>query len=392
MTSFKPEADSRARVLLVDPLFHPKGGGAAVTFWAIEALSQAFQLTVLAWGDVELEIGNRLHGTTIKRDAFILRRPPRLYRWAGESLNWVDPSPWSVQRWAFMMNWANSIAPGYDAVVSTNGEMGLQVPAIQYIHYPYIGEAMQRSDAGTSARRRPWQVISGFEQERVKRNRTLANSDWTGAEYSRLYAAPSHTVYPPVPGHFPDIPWQDREDGFVCVGRFNGDKRLDQVIDTVAAMREHFPGIHLHLVGVAMPEEPGGAEYYEHLQQRAADHSDWLYLEENLTRKELVDLVSRHRYGIHAKLDEHFGIAVAELVKAGCITFTHRSGGQVEIVADERLLFDDTEEAVKRILAAITSPAEVSALRAHLQRQAGLFSAERFMDELTGHVRQFLAT
>ena len=144
-------------------------------FWAMQALIREFELTVLAWGDIDLEQGNHLAGTHISRDDFQQVRPPHSYWWLGEILNWVDPSPWSVQRWAFLMRWADRIAPTYDAVLSTNGEMGLSTPVMQYIHYPYIGEAVQILGDASFKRYRPWRLISGFGFDKVRKKNEIVN-------------------------------------------------------------------------------------------------------------------------------------------------------------------------------------------------------------------------
>lgn len=392
MANSEPGQHQRPHVLLIDPLFTVKGGGAAVTFWAMQALKEEFHLTVLAWRDFDLEEGNRLFGTTIAREDFVLQNPPGVFRGLGEMLYRIDPSPWSIQRWALLLRWAGQIVSQYDAALCTNGEISLPRPVIQYIHYPYIGEAEHKRGPQASRKRRPWQLISRFDFARVKENHTLVNSDWTGAVHRSYFGGSTHTLYPPVPGSFPQRPWEQREDGFVCVGRLNGDKNLDRVIDMVQAVRAKHPAFHLHLIGLPMFDEDGGAEYYEYVRRCAAEHSDWLFLEEALSRDELLELLSRHRYGVHAKQDEHFGIAVAELVKAGCITFAHRSGGQMEIVADQRLLYDDQQDMVRRVLSVIESPVDCSELRPHLKKQAELFSAERFTRELTAHVREVLSS
>ncbi len=358
-----------------------------MAFWALEGLKRSYDVSLLAWGAVDFEEGNRLFGTALHRDDFRLLTPPALVRWGGDLASRLDVDPWSIQRWALLMRVARRLAPRFDAVLTTNGEVVFGVPGIQYVHYPYIAEAARRRGWGA---RRPWETIAGFRHNSVPENRTLVNSDWTGNVYRTYYRGPTYTVYPPVPGVFPDVPWEAREDGFVCVGRFNGDKRHDLIIDAVAAVRERHPHVHLHLVGTPMPEEHGGAAYYDRLRRRVSENAGWLRIDESLAREAMLDLLSRHRYGIHAKQDEHFGIGVAEMVKAGCITFTHRSGGQVEVVGDERLLYDDAADAARRVLRVIERPDEQRDLRDHLQGQADLFSAQRFMDDLCGQVEAFL--
>jgi hypothetical protein len=80
---------------------------------------------------------------------------------------------------------------------------------------------------------------------------------------------------------------------------------------------------------------------------------------------------------------EHFGIAVAEMVKAGCIVFTPNSGGQVEIVGkDDRLTYDSDEQAVEKITAVLGDASRQRTLVEHLAGCASCFSADRFVREI----------
>ncbi len=382
-------AMTRKRLLLVDPLFHSKGGGPAVTFWALEALKHEYDVTVLTWREVDIEAGNYWFGTKLKPDEFRVETPLVPVRWLGELLDSVDKDPFSIQRWSLLMRTARHIAHRFDVVMTTNGEADFGVPSIQYIHFPYLangaGDLKDRR-----LRRRPWQLISGFTFAGMKVNHALANSDWTSKMYESRYGVAARTLYPPVPGDFEQRPWEDREEGFVCIGRYNGDKRIELVIEILAAVRRRRPEVHLHLVGAPMPEEPGGIEFYQRLRRLVAQNSDWISLDEGISRDALRDLLVRHRYGIHAKVDEHFGIGVAELVRAGCVTFTHRSGGQMEIVNHNRLLFVDKADAVERILAVLEQPELERELQGHMARQAQLFSTEHFAEGLRQHVATFL--
>ena len=114
-------------------------------------------------------------------------------------------------------------------------------------------------------------------------------------------------------------------------------------------------------------------------------------LHENISRAALVDLVSRQRYGIHGMLEEHFGMAPAELVRAGCLVWVHDAGGQVEIVDDPRLTYGSVEDAVAKIVATIRDPHETATLRKHLAGRGALFSTERFMREVRAAVEEAAA-
>jgi glycosyltransferase involved in cell wall biosynthesis len=81
-------------------------------------------------------------------------------------------------------------------------------------------------------------------------------------------------------------------------------------------------------------------------------------------------------------LEEHFGMAPAELVRAGCLVWVHDGGGQVEIVDDPRLVYGSVEDAVAKIVATLRDPHEIATLRKHLAARGARFSAERFMREV----------
>jgi glycosyltransferase involved in cell wall biosynthesis len=104
----------------------------------------------------------------------------------------------------------------------------------------------------------------------------------------------------------------------------------------------------------------------------------------------LTSLVARQRYGLHAQVGEHFGIAPAELVRAGCITFVARPGGPVEIVGHEAdLTFSSPTDAVDTIDRVLGDRMRLQRLRAHLGSRREVFTEERFMREIRNVVEEF---
>ena len=97
------------------------------------------------------------------------------------------------------------------------------------------------------------------------------------------------------------------------------------------------------------------------------------------------------RYGIHGMREEHFGMAPAEMVRAGCIVWVPDGGGQVEIVGDARLTYGSIEEGVAKITRTLGDAEEQTRLRQHLAARAPLFSAERFMQQVRAAVAEAAA-
>ena len=80
------------------------------------------------------------------------------------------------------------------------------------------------------------------------------------------------------------------------------------------------------------------------------------------------------------------------MIKGGCITFTHRTGGQAEIIGDEeRLKYSSDAEALKKIEVVLNNPREQADLIQYLDDRKNLFSTERFMKETREIVKQFIA-
>ncbi|MGH7808619.1 MAG: glycosyltransferase, partial [Thermodesulfobacteriota bacterium] len=134
-------------------------------------------------------------------------------------------------------------------------------------------------------------------------------------------------------------------------------------------------------------------DYYNRIKASVQANSSWIYLHEYISRKELLQLVSKHRYGIHAHQEEHFGIAVAEMVRAGCIPFVPIDGGPVEIVGgDTRLIYGTEEEAVDKIIRVMNNPDEQISILSYLDSRKKLFSTEKFMNQIREIVRRFQET
>ena len=196
----------------------------------------------------------------------------------------------------------------------------------------------------------------------------------------------SRVQFPPVPGSFPAIPWNDKEDGFVCVGRVVPEKRLDEVIHILRQVRRASASIFTSISWAVLTAHPMRSR----IRQLASRHSNWVHAEGLVTGQAKRELMARHKFGINGCRREAFGIAVAEQVKAGCIAFVPNGGGQTEIVNHPMLTFTDEDDAVKRIQTVLSSPALQEDLRLHLAGQAQELSSGKFMSTVRQLVAEFL--
>ena len=383
------EKDARVRVLLVQRSIAPPGGGNLVAAWILESLRDEHEVTLLAWDTPDLAACNRMFGTSLRHGDFDLHLAAPLTRRIGA----LTPIPLALVKHGLLLRQARRLAPGYDLPITADNEADFGRRGIQYIHYPKLDLERPAVDLrwyhGSRALRvlyhRIGRAVGGITADGVRRNLTLVNSEFTAARIRALHGIEPVVLHPPVPGAFPAVPWEKRDDGFVMIGRISPEKRIEDGVEILRRVRARGAAVRLHVVGT--DDDPA---YTARIRRLAAANAAWITLHENLARADLVALLARQRYGIHAMEGEHFGIAVAEMVRAGCIVFVPRRGGPIEIVGDDdRLLFSSLDEAAERVIATLRDPERQSALRAHLAERAEQFSAAHFVTRMREIVRAF---
>jgi len=388
--------EHRDRLLFISQELVPYGGGAAVACWMLQAVAEAgYEIVLLCWEKPDFEAVDKRFATSLLKHHFETRLPSRFERWMIDRI----PDNSSMQRANYLLRLAKRMRNGFDAVVSCCSlESDVGEPAIEYIHYPYLASRSQvlAGDCDAPWRQkiaeiragqlRPWMIISGYSFDRMRANLHLTNSYWTRDEITRDCAMESEVVYPPAPGDYSPVDWDEREIGFITIGMFEPGKRFDWIIDTLEQVRRVEPRIQLHICGSrAWPD------YLALLEDMARKHGSWVKIHIGLSNRELIDLACKQKYGIHSKIDEHFGIAPAQIARAGCIPFVHNSGGQVEIVDnDPRLCYSTREDAVTKILAVLGNPAMQEELRQSVHRRSDQFSVETFVSSIQTQVASFI--
>jgi glycosyltransferase involved in cell wall biosynthesis len=213
----------------------------------------------------------------------------------------------------------------------------------------------------------------------------VANSQWTAAKLEEFHGIRSRVVYPPVAGHFENNGNERRVGDFVCIGRISPEKRVERMIEIISAVRSRGHDVRLRIVG-----QIDSSRYAKSISALAARNSNWVVLEGKVVGSAKERLMAECRYGIHGREGEAFGIGVAEMVKAGCITFAPAEGGPAEILTHEALLYHGHEDAVGKIISVLASESLRTELINHLRLQAERFSPQRFMSGLRAAVEEFL--
>lgn len=389
------------RVLLVQPSLQPPGGGNGVAAWVLQALVPDHDVTVLSWRPVEIEPINRFFGTQLERDQFASIVVPWSWRVIPDHL----PVPATLIKLSLLMRYTRQVSAGFDVVFGVFNETDYGRKGIQYVHYPtYL---RPRPDVDLRWYHRPRSglplyyaladLIADFSLARMKQNVTLVNSNWTGAHVERFLGIKTRTLYPPVVDPAPGVAWPERRNGFLAIGRISPEKEYERVMTILARVRERIPDVTLTIVGTA---DRHVRRYHSRLRdlartlgstsaRSASADKGWIEFRDDISREELRRLMGTQRYGIHGMREEHFGMAPAELARAGCIVWVPRGGGQMEIVGEEpALMFDSDADAVAKIVNTLEDPAEQDRLRAALTATER-FSTREFVRQVRAIVEDF---
>lgn len=382
-------SEKLGKLLLLTSKMHAGGGGNCVSAWALQALCEEWDVTLLCETAPDFETVNRYYGTQLEQSSFKVRTLPWLLRMIGQ----LDPRPQSIWPLVWLIRISRRIGGNFDLLMSVANEVDLGRRCIQYTHYPIYAQWMPviRKYAGTAAwnrfkglmrgEYRPWMVATGTVPGRIEKNLFLANSQWTARLIQSHYAVDPKVLYPPVRLAASTLPWAQRELAFAMLGRLSENKRQSLAIDLLEKVRERGHAIELHIIGDPDPNDRGACA--SSIQQRATEAGDWAHVHVSVTRQELDSILSRCRFGLHMREEEHFGIAISEMMSFGCIVFVPNGGGQVEIAgADSGLIFDSMDDAAERICRLLEDDSCQLELSARQQERARRFSSDKFMARL----------
>jgi glycosyltransferase involved in cell wall biosynthesis len=379
------------RVLLVQPSMQPPGGGNGVAAWVLQALVAEHRVTVLSWHPVEIDPINRFFGTDLRPGDFDTIEVPRSWRAIADHL----PTPSTLVKLSLLMRYTRRVSAGFDVLFGVYNETDYGRRGIQYVHYPTYLRPRPAVDlrwyhppqAGLNLYYSLADRIADFSLDRLKANLTLVNSDWTGEHVTKFLGITTRTLYPPVVDPAPELPWHERRNGFLAVGRISPEKEYERVMNILARVRVHVPDLTLTIIGTW---DRHSRAYFRSLTSLAESLGSWIEFRDNLSRDDVRALMATHRYGIHGMREEHFGMAAAEMARAGAIVWVPRGGGQMEIVDREpALMYESDDEAVRKIASALANAAEQQRLRDRLAATSERFSTARFIAQVRIIVNEF---
>ncbi len=364
---------------------HPQlgfGGSESTVMWLVEALKLDCDVTIMTTGGWDLAALNAFYGTKVREDEVKVRIAPiplLAHRLSAAAL-----------RGACYQRFARQIAGEYDVRISAYNPTDWGVPAVHFIAdfswHRDIRERLHPLSLGfiyrDSILRKTYLAIAAAygkpsDRDLLQEDLVIANSRWTASILRQFCGVENAAVvYPPVWTEFPIVPWERKEPSFVMIGRIVPAKQVERAIAILEAVRRRGHVIRLHLCGRIANDL-----YGRRIRRLCDEHSEWITVEGQVSGIRKAEILAQCRFGIQTTSAESFGIAVAEMVKAGAIVFAPSDGGTAETLQHPAILFADVHEAVEKILAVLETPLLQSALRVHLMEQAQLFSAQIFMRE-----------
>jgi glycosyltransferase involved in cell wall biosynthesis len=363
--------------------------------WGIEALKDDYEVSLITAGNVDLDGLNRFYGTSVKDNEITVWQAPIpsfLRRMNGAA----------ALRGALYQRFCRKLAKDFDVLISTYNLCDFGVPAIHCLADfswddeirtrldpipPGPGKVIYRDTVLRKCYLRLARALSAPSGRNLfaGKDLILANSRWTANIIRQKYGVEADMLYPPVAAAFPCEPFKEKEMGFVSIGRISQEKRIERIIEILTKVRRRGHRIHLHVIG-----QIDGTAYGRMVRKLCYNYPDWIKVEGSCHGEKKQRLLSRHRFGIHGRKGEPFGIAVAEMVKAGCIVFVPNEGGQAEIVNNQSLLYESVEDAVNKIDAVLRQSNLQDDFLDHLEEQGEKFSTSKFMNGMRTAVEEFL--
>lgn len=205
-------------------------------------------------------------------------------------------------------------------------------------------------------------------------------SHYTARLFKEAHGVDLPIVYPPIKisdrwFDHNDLPGRDSIVFFSRIVRY---KRPDLVLE----LAQKHPGYRCVIMGgVQQHHQP----YFEELQKKAITMGAKIEFIPNPSDKQVRQELARARFYIFPAINEHFGMTTPEAIASGAIPFVHDSGGQSEIVNDERLRFSDEELHDKfDELVKLPEP-ELAQIRKKLVAHVQEYSEEAFWVKMFQH-------
>jgi glycosyltransferase involved in cell wall biosynthesis len=234
----------------------------------------------------------------------------------------------------------------------------------------------------------------------------FANSMWTANLVRRIHDESPIVLNPPIPPSTGIVekvkPFDLRDCAVVMVGRFSEEKRYHWVLQEVfPRLKKICDDAKLYIFGATGTRT--ARAYYARLFELAKSmgfkasatpsiDAD-VYLVENAPRSVINNVMDRARAFLHATINEHWGIAVAEAMARGLPIVVHKSGGTWSDLASEGfygLGYTNVEEAVEALAKLVTNSSMWNLYTQKSIEKARELTFNKFIEKSSALVKRIL--
>lgn len=327
------------KVGVVHPNLNLKGGAEYVSLQIIKSLQEdGYEVELITLNDPCWKVLKDFY--SMELGEVIVRKPVLVSKVFGDTRSFFKLRSGLVKRFA------RKNSEDYDLLVSTLNEADLGGKGVQYVHFPEAVSEASYHGAGkesTGVKAVYDNLVSGLKgvREGVESNLTFVNSEYTKSAYNSFYSNEAQVLNPPV-GKIRGESFEDRKNSFVVIGALKPHKRQKEIVEVIEKVRTNGFMVELDFVGSK------DSSYGKKVEDLVED-KDFVNLHGEVSREELEEIVGSCKFGIHGFSGEHFGLAPAEMINAGCIVFVPDKGGPAGFVNRGELVFTDKEDAVKKI-------------------------------------------
>ena len=381
---------SRPAIAIVSPVVRIGGGTEGVIAWILEALKKDYTIYFITTEQINLRLLNEAYGTNIKEDEIKIIQVYIPF--------WLK-NRFALLGGALLVRFCKRIARQFELMLSAYNIMDFGKRGMQYIvdfsfddrlrcFFDPVDRGLTRFFYRGFILR--WiylklcELIAGTSKVDRWRNFTITNSRWSKEVIKDNFGIEAKIIYHPVVSQSVNIPWEKRENGFISLSRLSPEKNIDKIIDILSIVKKRGYDIHLHILG-----RIDDTNYCKYLKQLCESNKGWIFIEGLAIGNKKIEYLNQHKFGISARRYEPFGIAIAEMVKSGCIVWVPDGGGQREIVNHPGLIYTDIGDAANKIEQVLKNEEVQLNLRNHLAEQGKKFSSEKFMAEIREVVNEF---
>ena len=315
--------------------------------------------------------------------------------------------------------------PMYKRVVDEVRRRGIKL--IEYIHFPaeatfrreFLEAGVFYGDASYIVGRYgrfPYNIYYGLYLKLVPffmrdnpfdiAQLVLTNSRWTAQVAKAVYGEEPEVLNPPIAPNVEVVedpkPFESRSNIVVMVGRFTEEKRYHWVVQELfPKLRKVVGDAKLFIFGStgAKTAEEYYAKVFEVARMQGLKVSDTIdrdadvYLVKNAPRNVINDVVDRAKVFLHATINEHWGIAVAEAMARGLPVVVHKSGGTWSDLVYEGgygLGYTSVDEAVEAIAKLMMDSATWRFYSQKAVERANELTFSRFVEKAASLIKKVL--